>query len=139
MRKNTVWIVAILAVAAGGIAMAQGGEGRFGAHAFKRLDTDRDGRITEAEARGALKAHFSFLDDDGDGAVTRTELRDARERRREMRSAKRFDRLDGNGDGRIDRGEFEAHATDRFARADQNGDGAITIEEARAVRWRQAD
>lgn len=51
------------------------------------LDTDKDGKISKAEAdkaeRGRLKEHFDDVDGNADGYVTTEELKAAMDRRRE--------------------------------------------------------
>lgn len=42
---------------------------------FRRLDSDDDGRLTEAEFMRACHAHFVSSDDDGDGSVSVREFR----------------------------------------------------------------
>lgn len=61
----------------------RGGMGgmRFGARAFDRLDTDRDGRISLADVSARALARFDRLDANRDGTVTREERRAMRERR----------------------------------------------------------
>lgn len=41
---------------------------------FRRLDTDRDGKISRAEARGNLKKYFDEIDTNKDGFIDRAEL-----------------------------------------------------------------
>ena len=48
------------------------------------------------------------------------------------RVAKRFAMMDRNGDGRVERAEFEEGGTERFARQDTDGDGRVSREELRA-------
>jgi Ca2+-binding EF-hand superfamily protein len=47
--------------------------------------------------------------------------------------AKRFEKLDANGDGVVTLQEMEAGALARFAKADANKDGKVTAEERRAA------
>lgn len=67
------------------------GEGRRGKAAVKRLlaklDTDRDGRISSAEAAAAprLAKRFAKIDRDGDGYITRAELKACRKAKRDAR------------------------------------------------------
>jgi Ca2+-binding EF-hand superfamily protein len=51
--------------------------------AFSKLDTDKDGRISKAEAANGprMSKYFDQIDADHDGFVTRTELSAAVERR----------------------------------------------------------
>jgi len=121
---------------------------------FARMDTNRDGAVTKAEAdaaRTALRAQFA--------------------ERREDRREQAFDRLDGNRDGAISRAEWDAHAAQRqqsiaahdrnrdgrrdgrrahgggmhslgghmFEMADANKDGRVTLQEAQAAALRHFD
>ncbi len=57
---------------------------------------------------------------------------------------KRFDEMDANGDGRIDRAEYVEYeikkANERFDVADENRDGFITRKEAeRAMKQKQEE
>ncbi|HWH17178.1 MAG TPA: calcium-binding protein [Allosphingosinicella sp.] len=111
---------------------------------FARVDADRDGFISQAEARTI--------------AGQRAERRVQRGARgdRSQRRANLFARLDSNRDGAISRAEFEAHAANRenrvqraphapfngergFARIDANGDGRISLAEVTARRLARFD
>jgi hypothetical protein len=65
----------------------QGGGGGFGR--FERVDTNRDGRISLAEAQTGALARFARLDLNRDGRVTREERLRAREQRRDDRGGRR--------------------------------------------------
>ncbi|WP_232269855.1 EF-hand domain-containing protein [Streptomyces gobiensis] len=90
------------------------------------VDTDRDGRISREEFhramesraqddrliertfRPAIQAEFSAVDADGDGSITRDELvQTVQQLGASREEAQRgFDRLDQDGDGRIDFEEY---------------------------------
>ena len=55
---------------------------RFGARAFERMDADKDGRISLAEATAARLQRFDRVDADKDGTISQEERRAAREARR---------------------------------------------------------
>ncbi len=80
---------------------------------FARLDTNRDGSVTKAEADSAK-------------AARRGQFAERRKERREDRREKAFERIDGNRDNAISRAEWDAHAAQReqrIASRDHNGDG----------------
>jgi Ca2+-binding EF-hand superfamily protein len=151
---------AVAAIVAGGVAFAQvaPAPGQPGAR----------GHAMQTEARTDVQAHvgkmFARLDTNRDGFVTKAEA-DAVEAQREAKfkdraekrasrfdPAKMFDRLDGNHDGKITQAEADAahnariqakggqpakaHAgamSSLFARADTNKDGSITRAEFDAL------
>ena len=82
---------------------------------FARLDADRDGFVTKAEADGAraqVRAKF---------AEGRAERMEHRKERTEMRREHTFERLDTNNDGSISRAEFDAAHAQRDARVAGRG------------------
>lgn len=116
------------------------------AEKFDQLDADKDGRLGPSEfkregrrgwdgkggdRRFALaRGHgpgFGKLDTDGDGRISRTEAA------AQPRFAERFDRMDANKDGFVDRADHEARAKQRqdawFAEADTNKDGQLSRAE----------
>ena len=126
---------------------------------FAKLDTNRDGSLTKAEADAARQAFraarvervkerrddrrehaFERLDSNRDGAVSRAEW-DAASAQREQRMAAR----DRNGDGRPDRRGFRGagmHGSfggQMFDMADGNKDGRVTLQEAQAAALRHFD
>lgn len=81
-------------------------------------------------------------DTDGDGRVSRAEFLAAAENGKAKAGksvpAKRFARLDRNGDGYLDKAEIDASLAKRFQRLDANGDGVLSREERAAARQRGA-
>jgi Ca2+-binding EF-hand superfamily protein len=138
---------------------------------------------TRAEVQAKIAEHFGKLDTNRDGAVTKAEAEAARaalrgqwaERRKERREDRRgnaFERLDTNRDNAISRAEWDAHAAQReqriasrdhdgdgrpdrrgggrgmhmagfgghmFEMADANKDGRVTLQEAQAAALRHFD
>ena len=92
---------ALLAVAAGGIALAQGGPEGPG----------RGGDVTRQQVIARVDAIFARLDANHDGRITPDEMHAMGAHRREEMRGRMFDRLDANHDGMISREEFDrAHA-----------------------------
>jgi hypothetical protein len=58
--------------------MRMNGGGPFGAHMIVMADTDKDGRITQAEAEALALQHFDQMDTNKDGQVTPEERRAGR-------------------------------------------------------------
>lgn len=127
------------------------------AETFARLDTNRDGAVTQAEydaARTAMRTEwqgkrFAKLDKDGNGQISREEFA-ARGDRGEgrgkgMRGHWRhhgggmgrfgnFAMMDTNKDGRVTLAEASARPLAMFDAADTNHDGTVTPEERQAAR-----
>jgi len=126
---------------------------------FAKLDTNRDGALTKAEADGARQAlrsqrgerraerredrredAFAQMDTDKNGAISRAEWDSASSQREQRRAAH-----DQDGDGRRDgrkgghgggMGGFGGHM---FDMADGNRDGRVTLQEAQAAALRHFD
>jgi hypothetical protein len=114
-------------------ALAEGAGGH-GERMLQRLDLNRDGAVTPDEAGAVRAVRFLRWDSDGDGVITEAEMVAAAQARVARRIAKKFARMDRNGDGRIERTEFDDIAAARFARLDTDGDGRVSREEIRARR-----
>ena len=122
---------------------------------FARVDTNRDGFVTKAEADAAMQAFrgkrgekraewrgqaFERLDTNRDGSITRAEW-DAAQAQRQQRVAAR----DQNGDGRPDakgfghRGMMGGFGGHMFEMADTNRDGRVSLQEAQAAALQHFD
>lgn len=79
---KALMITATLATMALGasFAMAEEGPGKSGHHGHRmekmleKIDTDKDGVITQAEHEAFTAAKFKEMDKDGDGKVTKDEM-----------------------------------------------------------------
>ena len=121
---------------------------------FARLDANRDGAVTKAEADAARAAHraqfterredrreqaFERMDGNRDGAISRAEW-DAHAAQREQRVAARNRDGDGRRDGRRSAGGgMHALGGHMFEMADANKDGRVTLQEAQAAALRHFD
>ncbi len=98
MRKATLCLAGAtafgLALAGTASAAEQPRHGNF----FDKLDANKDGVITQVEARAARTRHFDRLDRDRDGTISLEEFH--------AKGARRFLRFDLDGDGQITREEM---------------------------------
>jgi len=99
---------------------------------FRRMDANNDGRITRDEWRGNQRA-FQDYDWNNDGVLSGEEVsvngvRRGNARNDEVDNADRFDYLDVNGNGVIDRNEWDG-GRPVFDRLDANRDGRLTRNE----------
>lgn len=101
---------------------------------FANLDRNHDGRITRAEWFYDREG-FNRADRNGDGVLTREEFLglDVDSDRED-----RFEYLDTNNDGRIERSEWHA-SDDAFRWLDRNHDGALSRVEVMGQDVQQAD
>ena len=134
---------------------------------FARLDTDRDGVLTQAEAeagrdmmkqrivhkmgeRGDRKLErmqhrdpavaFDRLDADKDGSISRDEFAKGHEMRIERRVEKRADKAGTPGAMRMHRmGWMGGMGSHMFAMADANKDSRVTLQEATDAAVRHFD
>ncbi|TKR33733.1 calcium-binding protein [Luteimonas gilva] len=165
MNRKILYAALTLAVAAAGTAFAQqsaapaaqgaprvkldaNGDGaidrseaaqseRFAAR-FDQLDKNKDGRLTADERpqwRGRHGSHrggrMMQADQDGDGRISKAEAA------ADPKFAERFDKMDVNKDGFVDRSDREQMGRERrekwFAEADANRDGKLSKAEMDAA------
>lgn len=110
--------------------------------AMMQADTDKDGRISRAEAAAdpKLAARFNEMDGNRDGFMDRADW-DAKARERKETW---FTSTDSNRDGRVSKAEMDAssakrraehqqkartHSAERFQKLDANKDGSLSRDE----------
>lgn len=106
-------------------------------HFFERMDTDKDGRVTRAEAEAIERQLFDRIDANKDGAITRQESEEGTRALRAKELEMRFKALDGNADGRLTQPESKLPPA-IFDRLDQDKDHALTQAEFLAQPDRRA-
>jgi Ca2+-binding EF-hand superfamily protein len=109
-----------------------------------RSDKDGDGRVSRAEATtaGAERSGkwFDKLDTNKDGYVTQEEMKQARETRRghlREKSEEHFKATDANSDGQLSLDEVQAKSprlAERFSTLDKDKNGLLSKEELRDGR-----
>lgn len=120
--RKEIW-VGIGAIALGlslpAFAQTPPDRAQFRQQMMDRVDTDHDGKISEAEWKAATDKRFARADANGDGFVSEDEMKaehvarraEFEARRAEMREKREhtmFTRIDANGDGKLSKEEFEA-------------------------------
>lgn len=110
-------------------------KGPRAARMIGRADTDKNGKISQAEFRAAAASRFARADTDRDGTIEAGE-RQGKWGKRGGRGggARMLARLDTDRDGAISQAEFVAGAQQRFQKMDSNGDGRIDAAEIQARR-----
>jgi Ca2+-binding EF-hand superfamily protein len=139
MLKTTgIALAALLAFA--GVVSAQDGR------ATGRIDQDGDRRVSLAEMQARAAQRFVRLDTDRNGQLTqeerragraalrakRAERREGRVAQRGERRAERLARLDVNRDGQIGQAEAPPRLAQRFAQLDTDRNGALSRAELQA-------
>lgn len=124
------------------------------ARMVKRLDTDKDGKVSKQEMEAAMNATFAAVDTNKDGFLSKQEIeagKDALKAYRQKVKAepganlakpapmpkgviKHFDKIDANKDGKLSKEELDRVADRMFERRDANKDGFITADEFLATK-----
>jgi Ca2+-binding EF-hand superfamily protein len=122
------------------------------AQLLERMDTNKDGKISRAEAKGKIAELFDQLDTNKDGYLDKNELRRAALRFLGAQGANggqpppsaafrgpEFDDLDKNADGRLTKDELQGTSfAEHFDEIDTNKDGKIDRKEFEAYLQKQA-
>lgn len=142
--KSTVAVLALVGAVFASAALANegpGGPGNRGAmllEMFDGIDTDTDGKVTEAELEAHRAAMFTAADANSDGMLSTEELSAQQLARFNEtladRTARMIENRDNNGDGSLSLDEMdEGPGMRNFARIDSDNDGAISKAEAEAA------
>jgi Ca2+-binding EF-hand superfamily protein len=106
------------------------------ARVLEKRDTNKDGRLTQAESQ-MPERWFARSDANDDGALTAAELAAWPASRKGTQAGKsqgkrgggQLAHLDQNDDGKVERTEVRQAATRMLQRLDRNADGSLTSEE----------
>lgn len=110
------------------------------------VDTNADGVISESEAMAQYNKVFVDMDSNADGIITEAEYQAASRRPAEAQPGRGrpqpqpmatgasdcFQRMDQDGNKKVQREEFRIAAKQQFWASDFNGDGTVTVWEFRA-------
>lgn len=81
-----------------------------------KADLNQDGQVTKTEFMDRAQAHFVAVDGNSDGFLSEDERKASRVAKAEDKKAKRFSKLDADGDGAISRAEMDAVGEKKKAR-----------------------
>jgi EF hand len=105
-----------------------------------KLDTDQDGKVTQAEYIAGAKTSFEKLDANADGKVTAAEMDTAYTTSKPgvgaakvPSSADKIKTLDTDADGALSSVEHEAGSRTMFDTLDTNKDGSLSADEIKAA------
>jgi Ca2+-binding EF-hand superfamily protein len=106
---------------------------------LERFDTDKDGKLTQAEIDQAQSARLSKFDSDNNGVLSLNEFEQLWLESRRERMVRRFQRLDRDGDAGVTIEELSRRTSRLVERMDRNGDGEISREDRRGSKrhWRR--
>jgi len=96
---------------------------------MNRLDANKDGKISNEEAKGPIKGNFAKVDANSDGFITLEELKNELAGNKRTNKEEILNRLDGNKDSKISLEEAKGPLKEHFAKVDANGDGYISQDE----------
>ena len=137
--RTKLLAAASAAVVIGGLALAgpslaqrgaMGMMGGLGAEQLLReVDTDRDGRMTQAEIDAAVSARFARFDADGNGRLSLDEFNALWADVTRPAAVRAFQFMDPNGDASVTKAEVEERTGRLVQRFDRNGDGALSLQD----------
>ncbi|WP_181699719.1 EF-hand domain-containing protein [Chthonobacter albigriseus] len=96
---------------------------------MERFDTDKDGKITQAEIDAVQTERFKAATADGNQTLSIAEFEPLFNQERREQMVRAFQRLDADGDGQVTREEFDDRTAGMVARMDRNNDGALSRED----------
>ncbi len=151
MSRNLLFtILAALPVAGGWICAtaqtapaspAPGGHPSFFQHMLQEMDTNGDGKISQAEYLAAAKARFHSIDTQNKGSINAADLAASPQtmQRDQMIAQRIVAHLDTAGNGYVTREEALAAAKTRFAKLDTTSTGKLTLSQfaaAHGAHWK---
>ncbi|WP_404338822.1 EF-hand domain-containing protein [Sphingomonas sp. MMS12-HWE2-04] len=101
-----------------------------------RADTNGDGIVTREEALAEAAQRFARMDANRDGKISKDERPEPTGSQGGRFGGRMLERMDTNGDGVITLDEQRAQASQRFDRLDANHDGKLDKAEIDAARAR---
>ena len=141
MNKRTKIILAasagivLLGAASGAVAHRsdkhegmRGERGQRGEMMFKKLDADKDGKVTKAEAEAFRGQKLTEFDADKSGELNQAEYVAMVQAFMADHIKRRFERHDEDKNGSLNKAEMSGRIMHMFDRLDANSDGAVDRE-----------
>ncbi|MEQ9641117.1 MAG: EF-hand domain-containing protein [Alphaproteobacteria bacterium] len=116
-----------------------GGMHRGGFAMMKMLDTNQDGKLTQAEIDQARKDRLAKFDTDKDGKLNLAEFEAVWLDFTRKRMVDAFQRLDENGDAQVTEAEYLEPTKRMVTRMDRNDDGELSRDDMRKNRHHDGD
>lgn len=107
------------------------GHFRLGEHMMEAYDTDKDGKLTQAEIDTARADRLAKFDADKDGTLNLQEYQALWLDAMRERMVDAFQAHDDDGDGKVTVAEFQKRFKNLVARLDRNDDGAYSPDDDR--------
>ena len=102
---------------------------------FDAIDTDGDGKLTQAEVDALRNARHATHDANGDGSLSLEEFAGLWHQTTRPLTVRAFQLLDTDGDAIVSRAEYDRPLADIVAWLDRDGDGALSVRD----RWHDDD
>ncbi|MGE0232230.1 MAG: EF-hand domain-containing protein [Flavobacteriaceae bacterium] len=106
-----------------------GGRGDLIRRLAEDADTDKDGKLTQAEIDAAQNARFEKYDADKDGKLNLDEFQNLLTEVMRPMTVRAFQRMDPDGDAAITKDEFDKPLSNIVERMDRNDDGALSRDD----------
>ena len=96
---------------------------------LEQFDTDKDGKLTQAELDKSRADRLRKFDSNKDGKLTLQEYEALWADAMRSRMVRNFQRHDTDGDAVVTTEEFGARFTNMIKRLDRNEDGALSLDD----------
>jgi hypothetical protein len=106
---------------------------------LEQFDTDKDGKLTQAEIDAGQKAKFAEANKDGQGGVSIQEFEPFFWAQHREMMVRAFQMLDSDGDGQVTEAEISERTAGMVERMDRNGDGALSRDDRGGRGWGRGD